>query len=655
MTSSLFLVALLTVAAPSGPSRLPEPTFADADLPDGDESLSAAQAALAKAPDELSALRALVTVVNLQRRRGDYQAGLSSAREGLAKAQQLGDLRLQVDFLYLIGRLQWNLANYPRSIEVHLEELKLSESLSDPFLLARTHSGLGITYARYGRQEDALYHFQIGLEHAARAPDDRMRGSLLNSLANYHLGQGDYAQAAALHVDALRIRERAGNRRAVAETLTNLGLAADGLGDHALALSYLRRALATFEALRYRRNIANTHRWLARVYRNAGQLEESLEHVNRALAAAATLDTHEVLADVYQEAALTHEARGDLGAALAAERQSAASREAMGTEQMRDRMAELREGYAAEQRELEIVLLRREQELQQGELARRRLQTAALGAGLIGGFALLGAVIVVQLGRLRAQRRMQATTEHARERAETAERLKSRLLQMASHDLKVPLTALHATAGTIARTSADPELRELAASIQADTARMRSLVHDFLDASAIEDGNLHLQADSLDLAELAHQAVASLQPVAAERGQRLSVADPARALPLVRADAGRLRQVFDNLIGNALKFTPAGGDIELSFGQSGAWAFVEVKDSGPGLGPEDFARIFASEALPIRPAGSRPGDSTGLGLFIVRELLTLQGGRLEVRSLPGQGSVFRVLLPNAPAPAMALD
>lgn len=641
---------LAPVASPR-PARDPGPpinTASDAELPDGDDTWEAARQTLAQAANETDALSALVIVVNLQRRRGDYADGLAGARDGLARAKTLGDVRLQVDFLYLLGRLYWNLSDYPSSLASHLEELRLAQQWNDFSLLARTHGGLGLTYYRYGRMDDALHHLNLGLEFAAKANDGRMRASLLNSLGNCYLTAGDYARATGLHEEALRIREGYGNHRAIAESLTNLGLVADAKQDYAGALAYLNRALVTFEALKYRRYVANTHRRLGMVLRHAGRADEALENLRKALQIAQTLGSAEVLADIHQEFALTHEARGDFAAALESQRRLAAVTDQTRREEDRRRMDELRARYREEQRELEITLLKRDQELQAAELQRRRSQSLALAAALVGGVILLGAVIVVQLVRLRAERKTLVATERARAQAEAAERLKSRMLQMASHDLKVPLTALNATAQLIARSPGDAAtVRRLAAGIQADTDRMRGLVRDFLDASAIEDGNLQLHPAEMDLADVARRAVFALQPVAAGKNQTMTLHEAAAPLPKVQADADRLRQVLDNLIGNALKFTPAEGVIGVTLGEASGWVFAEVRDNGPGLGPADFAKIFSPhQQLSARPTGEGE-DSTGLGLIIARELLTLQGGRLEVQSQPGHGAVFRVLLPAA--------
>jgi signal transduction histidine kinase len=615
----------------------------EVDLPDGDQDMAAALAAWAAATDEPAALRAQATVVNLHRRRGDWTEGLNLARDGLARAQALGDRRLEIEFLYLLGRIYWNLTDYPRSLEVHLDELRLTQQLDDPFLLARTHGGLGLTYLRYERAEDALHHLEVGLAVAARSPDQRIRGSLLNSLGNYHLLRGEHERAVELYEEALRIREASGNVRAIAETVTNLGLAADARGEHETALDHLQRALATFEALRYRRYIANTHRRIGRVLRNAGRLDESLASLQTAHRHAETLESDDVMADILLEFALTHEARGDLSAALAMQRGYADLREHLRRAEDRRRMAELRARYGEEQRELEIQLLRRDQALQAAELRQRRSQQLVALVVLGGGTVLLAALSSFQLLRLRGERRLRRATEDARQRAETAERLQSRLLRMASHDLKVPLQALHAAAGFIAEKAGDEtEVRRHATSIQSDAARMQTLVRDFLELSAIEQGHLQVHPSQVDLVTVANEIVAGLQPLAEQRHQCLASHAPPTALPPVRADARRLKQIFENLVGNALKFTPERGSIDLHYGIQAAWVFAEVRDSGPGLSPADFARILGPSAN-----GADRKDRRGLGLMIVQELLSLQGGRLEVQSRPGQGAVFRVLFPVA--------
>lgn len=619
---------------------------AGADASDPNESDATEPTSLTEA--QAGPLRALVRTANLQRRRGDYAAGLATAREGLERAKQSGDERLQFEFLHLIGRIEWNLTDYPHAIETHLEELRLAQKLADPKLLARAHAALGLTFQRFGQAATALEHFREALKLAEQADDQAQVASVFNSLGNHYLEVEDYARAKEMHSRALAIREKLGHTRSLADSYTNLGLVADATGDTAGALTQLERALEIYQRFGMKRYIANTHRRVATVLRRAGDLTGAQAHLEEALAIAQPLGSAEVLANIYEEYAEVAERKGDLRTALDYQRMLADATETMRGERDRQRIAELRARFDAEQRELEIRLLKRDQELQTAELRRRRSQNVALAAGLVLGVVIFGAVIVVQRVRLHAERRLLAATEHARERAENAERLKTRFLQIASHDLKTPLNALTATANLLARAPEDEAaVRRLAEGIRADTARMATLVRDFLDAAAIEDGNLEMHLSEVDLAAITRTAVETLQPVALLKRQTLTFQEPASPA-LVRADADRLRQIYDNLIGNALKFTPPEGRVEIALGEVDTCVYAEVRDSGPGLKPEDFGRLFAPYSrLSARPTGKE--SSMGLGLFITHELLALQGGRLEVESQPGKGAVFRFLLPAATA------
>jgi signal transduction histidine kinase len=352
-----------------------------------------------------------------------------------------------------------------------------------------------------------------------------------------------------------------------------------------------------------------------------------------------------VLVNVYREFALTYEATGDFRRALEYERRLTETDALAKGERAQQRTAELQERYEAERRENEIERLRTGQELQAVEMRRRRLQSLTIGAVLAVGMILLGALVFTQRTRIVTERRLRTATDGARERAEAAERLKSRLLLIASHDLKTPLASMSALAERISQSPLETEkVCEFSAGIKADAMRMSMLVRDFLDAAAIEDGRLHLHRTRIDLDELVSAAVAGRGALAARKNQRLEIAAHHTGA-VTFADAERILQILDNLLGNALKFSPPGGRVEVAVGAAGPdWVYVQVTDSGPGLRPEDLMKIFKPfQSLSAKPTGGE--SSSGLGLFITRELLASHGGRLEVESQPGSGGVFRFLLP----------
>jgi signal transduction histidine kinase len=170
------------------------------------------------------------------------------------------------------------------------------------------------------------------------------------------------------------------------------------------------------------------------------------------------------------------------------------------------------------------------------------------------------------------------------------------------------------------------------------TTRLAALIGDVLDTSRIEAGTFTYRFTDVDVGALVQEAVAAASigqdevPVVAEVG----------LVPRVRGDADRLRQIFANLIDNAVKYSPAGEPVEVRVSQSNGSVLVSVRDRGPGIEPQDHRLIFEKFGR-VTGAGAKPG--TGLGLYIARSIAEAHGGKLDVSSAPGRGSTFSVRLP----------
>lgn len=614
------------------------------DLP---RALAAAERARALATEEGQELTALVELASVHRRRGDYTTAHSLAQEGRARARDRGDERLEAEFLFLLGRTCWSRGQYPESVECYLQQLGLAEKLHDERLLALGHAGLGSTYLRLGQREEAGRRHARALDHARRCGDPSALTFVLNLYGNYHMAGKSYDRAAELYEESLRLRRSLGHDRGVADTLTNLANVAQAAGDLEGALAQHREALAIYERVGVPRNLALAHSRIASLLRQLRRADESLAHLRTGLALAEKLGSQTVLASFHRELSLTHEARGELLPALQSERALATANAAVLNERAQDRIAELQARYDAEKRDREIERLQRERTLQADELRRRRRENAAIAAGLLLAVGLGGAVAFAQRQRLRAERRALAATEEARQAAVDAAQLKTRLLQIASHDLQAPIALVRTAAASI-RQEADgnPAVNRLADAIYADSLRMSGLVHEFLDRAALEAGRLELHLETVDLATLARETAEGFAGLAAGKRQILEFTAPVGAPLRVRADAARLRQIIENLLSNALKFSPAGGLIAVSVEPAGDRVLLAVRDSGPGLAPEDFARLYAPFGqLSAAPTAGEP--THGLGLSIAHELLANQRGTLEVESQPGEGATFRIVLPAA--------
>lgn len=221
----------------------------------------------------------------------------------------------------------------------------------------------------------------------------------------------------------------------------------------------------------------------------------------------------------------------------------------------------------------------------------------------------------------------------------------------ASHELKTPLTVIRGNAETLADEDLPPELRRrFTESLKTNADRLQSILDDLLDLSRIESGGWTPEPEELSLASVAAQAWEPFEDAAREKGVEFRV-DVAEGAATVHADPSALTQVLSNLFSNALRYTPAGGQITLrSRLLRAGWIRIEVEDTGTGIPPAHLTRIF-ERFYRVDPARSRAEGGTGLGLSIVRHLVERHGGRVEARSRPGEGTTILVSLPVPARPA----
>ncbi len=232
----------------------------------------------------------------------------------------------------------------------------------------------------------------------------------------------------------------------------------------------------------------------------------------------------------------------------------------------------------------------------------------------------------------------------------TSEARQRRFLLSVSHELRTPLTAVRGFGESIADgVVTGDEAREAGRVVVDEAARLTRLVEDLLDLARLGADDFRLQPAATDLTVLLDQAAGAWSPRAEATGARLVVERPDRPL-VVQTDAGRVRQVLDGLVANALRLTPAGRPVVIAARETPAGAVLEVRDGGPGLTPEDCAVAFEPGALGARYRDERP-VGVGIGLSLVHGLVQRLGGGIAVGVAPEGGAAFTVSLPDAGLPA----
>jgi signal transduction histidine kinase len=260
-------------------------------------------------------------------------------------------------------------------------------------------------------------------------------------------------------------------------------------------------------------------------------------------------------------------------------------------------------------------------------------------------FALLGDYLAV------AVRNVELYAELQSRRAAVIElnQVKNDLIAMLAHDFKGPLTTIVGLADVLAEDERfDAESHRLLAMINSSAMRLASLATDTLALSRLDHNELSLRIEPVDIVALVRDIVRVL---GVTRGIDMRASVPES---IVQADPARLRQVFENLIGNAIKYSPRGDTVDVTVREKRDGVEIAIRDSGIGISPADLSKLFRRFARGSNARGLGIGG-TGFGLYLARTIVERHGGTIAVESKEGSGSTFRVLVPTVPAPQRTRD
>lgn len=271
------------------------------------------------------------------------------------------------------------------------------------------------------------------------------------------------------------------------------------------------------------------------------------------------------------------------------------------------------------------------------------LRTAAMAAGLVWQHR-------------QDEARLAEAQEQERERLQSAaaqlaslERAKADFLRLASHEMRGPINVASVYASMLTDGSlgqASPKARDAAMAISEKVRELNRIVDQVLEVSRLEDPSLSLERTTFDLRDVAGQARENVAATA--RGHSVSITAPPHPV-VVHTDRERTLMILQNLLDNALKYSPGGGDVVCTVSLRGGHADVSVADQGIGIAAEDMPRLFGRFTR-VGEQETRGNPGTGLGLYLSREAARLLGGDLTVASERGHGSTFKLTLPLAPEP-----
>ncbi len=596
---------------------------------------------------------------------GDADAALAGYQRALVIQRDAGIRREVAATLNSLANLHGLRGEQTERLEALLEARDIFMELGEPRGRAAVANSLGNYYGEMGQLEAALPFFEesVALRREMDAPGYLAAGLLGLGISHRELDRPKEAEAT--WREALGIYRELEDPGGLADILTNLGNLARTSGDYAAALEAYHEALGYDESTGYRYGQTVLKHNLALTYQLMGELDRARDWAERAVEAAEDLQHPERLENAYRVRSEIREQQQKFAGSLADARRLAEIRDQRAEAAREDALLALQTRFETAEKEREIEQLQRaaiEQELaltreESARIAAEQAQEIEAARGrtvlVLAGAAVLAALVLAAMFRqsrraqqrlTRQQREIEQALAGLRDAHAELKRLydrKSEWLGFAAHDLRSPLFAIDAVCGEIENGLMDSPA-EGVGEIRLAAKKMRRELDAWLEAERREQTEITIHPVNTDLSKLTAEVVALNRPAA--RAKNVQVEHAADHSVDAAVDPWRWREVVDNLVSNAIKFTPADGHVSVETSAVDGRALVRVGDTGPGLTAEDRERIFGAYAqLSARPTAA--DASTGLGLHLVKRIVDAHQGTIVVEDSPEGGAIFVVSIP----------
>ena len=572
------------------------------------------------------------------------------------------------------------------------EALALAQEIGYIDGLARAHNLAGIKYLDFGEYELAMTHYLTALEIETELENETAMAMLLSNIGLIHLEQKNYTKATEYLFESIQRRENLGQYNENYLTYNNLGVIHRHRGDYEIALEHFFKAnelsleidppdsvlymISTLNIGNTYRNLGNleqasgylfradeffsgrgmrvsqsiTNLVLGQLHQDIGEFEHALEYAFKSLELAQEAIQRERIKNAYELIAELYENMGDYEQAYQHYKLYHAVSDSLLNIQRAERINEMQIRFDVENKDREIMILNREAELQEAKIARQNLLKQFLIGGLVMLLVIAGLLLYFNIIRKKHNRILQIRRKQIQNQNEKLSALnkeKDDFMSMATHDLRNPLSAIRAAVELIQSEPdlSEEELGEYLKIILMSSDRMIFLISDLLKIQSIDDNDSTSTFEKLNVNAALKQSLNNFDQPAKNKQISFHLNMSPASYPIM-GNSNNLIRVFDNLISNAIKYSPNNSTVYLSTKRSGESVVITVRDEGPGIKSDERKHLFNKFArISNQPTGSE--TSTGLGLYIVKRLAETMNGTVWCESDCGKGSSFIVEFPIA--------
>lgn len=639
---------------------------------------------------------------DIEYEKSNYDKALTYFRQALKLSLELPE---KTNMSYLLGQMALTYGmkgEYSKAIEYLRRGEEVAIKKNDSTGMANISNSLGITYHKLGNYDRASQYYFKSLKLWDKVGDIDDQAVVLNNLGMVFVHQDEHARGLEYFQQAAAAHLKMGHQFDFATATVNIGLAYNGLGEYEKAMEAFNKARAIQEEYGHNYQLTITYLNIGYCLLDQKMYEEALEYFYKTLSIRKEIGSKSGIASAldalsecylkmeqYDKAiknareALTYaEERGELGYARAATEYLAEAYSALGifdkayeflalnkkyndstlNKQKTQLINNLRVEYEVNKKEQEIELLNASQKLQEAEIKQQKLvRNISLIAFLL--LAAFGFILfrIYRLNQEKKQINIQAKLEKEKMEAERLQELdeaKSRFFANIAHEFRTPLTLILGPSEQIIEEYPDQQLQETAGLIRRNADKLLVLVNQMLDLSKLESGMVRLQPVNKDFISFTKGYIQGFESLAEEKEIGISLTSSLQNLEM-DFDPEKCAIIFNNLMSNALKFTQPFGEVKILIQEeknaaSEDFVSIEVADTGAGISAEQLPYIF-DRFYQVNDSTTRKTHGTGIGLALAKECTELHGGKISVSSRRGEGTAFKIVLPQRQENAMVAE
>lgn len=573
---------------------------------------------------------------------GEYDTGLLNAFEAESIFKKIRHNKYLAMTYSYIGMAYSFRGFNNEALRYYVHSDSLMKISGSPLEQAQIEANIGILYGLEGDNEATIRYFKKAMEVISKQGTDFQIALGLHNIG-VSFGHINEPDSALYYLNnALDIRKSINSSYGIAASSFSIGEIYYNLGDYEFALSFLETAEELQTELDDKSNLPPTLLKMGQVLLELHQFKKAYSYASKALEIAESTGNMSQRAEATLFLSEFELQLGNHKQAYEFLRDYQILNDSLVQQNRNHAFEEMRARYEAEEMEHQIETLENTQRIQESELARANILRHSLLAGAFG--LLIFLVLLYQ--RYRTVKEHDRILGQKNRELEALSIEKSEYLNIAAHDLKTPLSSITGLADLISISELESEkTREYADYIKISAFRMLDLIKQFLDVNAIESGKKMTDSKPIDLIPPLEEVISHYAYRADWKKIKLDTEFSSNELNAV-ADTTLFKEVMENIISNAVKYTFEGGQVTVLTRQDDKFAYISVSDSGPGLSEEDQKKLF-DKFTRLTPVPTGNEGSTGLGLYIADRMIRAMKGSIRCESKLGEGSTFTVSLPLA--------